>query len=674
MRRSLLATLVLLACVLAALGWDALAWDARSALDPAAAGPLRVVDRHGQLLRSVPSPYRPGRESWVSIDRVSSTAVLTLLASEDQRFFEHAGIDPGAVLRALWLDVSGLSLRYGASTLTMQLSRVLRPDDLGRDGLGKLRQAATALRLEQLLSKREILEQYLNRVYFGHGAYGLEAAARTYFGKPAASLSSGEATLLVVLPRSPHGYDPLRKRARTLARRDHLLGLLVAQGKLSQAAASRARREPLALALRRQPHEAAHFVEHVLAELPDSERRRGGELATTLDLGLQRALERRTDEHVAALRERGADQAGVLVLDTQSGAVLAMVGSARGQDGQRSDLNIAVRRRYPGSALKPFVYAAAIAAGETSGSIAHDVYDVPSRYRVKGEPPDERGPARYREALAGSYNLAAVHVLEQVGIERVMSLLLRAGVGELPGASDDYGLRLALGSTQVRLLDLATSYGAFARGGTVITPHAIRRLERSDGSTFSPADPRVARAMSPEVAWVVMDMLSDPEARRPRFGTELPFDLPYRVAAKTGTARGFSDTVAIATTRELTVAAWTGRFDGRPMEGLSGMRGAAWLARAALLTASAGRHLTLPARPEGVVTVEVCPLSGKLPGPDCAHRKREVGVAGAMPHERCTWHRPGGDVVYPPELRAWAAREGLGREPGALSVLGALPH
>jgi penicillin-binding protein 1C len=677
MKRKLAIALgVALLAAAGALAVDALSWDARAALDPAASGPLRVVDRHGELLRSVPSPRRPGREAWLSIERVSSTAVLTLLASEDQRFFEHGGVDPWSVLRAAWLDVSGFSARYGASTLTMQLARVLRAGDIDHSATSKLRQAATALRLEHEIDKRQILEQYLNRVYFGHGAYGLEAAARTYFDKPAASLSAGEATLLMVLPRSPAGYDLLAKRPRALARRDHLLGLLVAQGKLGAEAAQRARHEPLQIGLHGQPHEAVHFVDHVLAELPAAERTRGGKLVTTLDLALTRVLEHRTDEHVAELRDHGADQAGVLVLDTQSGAILAMVGSARGPDGKRLALNIATRRRFPGSALKPFVYAAAIAAGESSASLAHDVYDVPSRYRVNsGEPPQEFGPARYREALAGSYNLAAVHVLEDVGIEPVMNVLLRAGVGELPGTPDEYGLRLALGSTQVRLLDLAASYGAFTRGGTVIAPHGIVRLERADRSTFLPDDPRVTRALSPEVAWIVMDMLSDPEACRPRFGSDLPFDLPFRAAAKTGTARGFSDTLAIATTRELTVAAWTGRFDGRPMEGLSGMRGAAKLARAALLAASDGHHLSLPSRPAGVRTVEVCPLSGKLPGADCPHRKRELAIVGALPHDRCDFHRAGGEVVYPPELRGWARRNGLASdEHSAFSVASAAAH
>jgi penicillin-binding protein 1C len=240
----------------------------------------------------------------------------------------------------------------------------------------------------------------------------------------------------------------------------------------------------------------------------------------------------------------------------------------------------------------------------------------------------------------------------------VINLLRSAGVAELNQKPQDYGLRLSLGSTKVRLLDLASSYGAFARAGRVVPARGIRALERSDGTLFAPPVPEEAAVLRPETAWLVMDMMADPEARRPRFGSDLPFDLPYRVAAKTGTARGFSDTVAIATTRELTVAAWTGRFDGEPMQGLSGMRGAAALARAALLVAGGGRTLSLPARPAGVAAIDVCPLSGKLVGPHCPRHKRDYAHAHALPSERCDMHGAHGAIHYPEILRGYLTRAG----------------
>jgi penicillin-binding protein 1C len=650
--------LVLAAGVASALVWVShVSLDPRRDLDPKHVAPLRVVDRHGQLLRSIPSSTRPLRAGWTKLDQVSSIAVLTLLAGEDQFFFEHGGVDGASLLRAAWLDLKALGPRYGASTLTMQLARMAYPEQIGRTMLGKLRQVRAAWAIERALSKREILEQYLNRAYFGHGAYGIESAAQTYFQKPASSLSDAQATLLMVLPRGPTRYDLMKRRARTLARRDHLLGLLVSQGRLSDQDATRVRIERLEVALREPSFEAGHFVDWVLSELPEAQSGLSGTLHTSLDLTLQRALEHRTRDHLAALHDKDADQAGVVVLDTRSGEVLAMVGSRKYAE-HAGQINIATWRRFPGSALKPFVYAAAIARGKSPATLAYDVYDVPSAYVVRGMVPEEHGPARYREALAGSYNLAAVHVLEEVGIEPVINLLKRAGVAELNQKPSDYGLRLSLGSTKVRLLDLASGYGAFSRAGRVIKAHGLMALTHPDGTRYLPRAREEVEVLDPATAFLVMDMLADPEARRPRFGDDLPFDLPYRVAAKTGTARGFSDTVAIATTRELTVAAWTGRFDGDSMQGLSGMRGAASLARAALLLASAGKTLTLPARPAGVAEISVCPLSGKLPGPHCPRHKRDFAHAHALPSERCDMHGAGGAIHYPELLHGYLARTG----------------
>ena len=657
-RRRLLVAGALLALVpLVLLCTSSFPMQPRLDLDPGRNGPLRVVDRHGQLLRSVPSSQRPGREAWVRLSQVRASAVLTLLASEDQRFFEHAGVDGWSVLRALGLDVLTMSADYGASTITMQLARMVYREQIPRSLLGKLRQARAALSIERELGKREILEQYLNRAYFGHGAYGIEAAAQTYFQRPAESLSDAQATMLMVVPRGPAAYDLLRKRARVEQRRGHLLGLLAAQGRLSADAVARIKAEPVTVTLRKAEFAAGHFVDWTLSQLPAHELLRGGTLVTTLDLRLQRALEHRTQEHLAALRDKDADQAGLVVLDTQSGEVLAMVGSRKYGGAREGHINIATWRRFPGSALKPFVYAAAIERGKSPASIAYDVYDVPSAYVIKDMVPEEHGPARYREALAGSYNLAAVHVLEEVGIEPVMALLKRAGAAELNLHPDDYGLRLSLGSTKVRLLDLASSYGAFVRGGMVSKGRGVLRLERAERAPLLVAAPEQTRVLSPQTAWLVMDMLADPEARRPRFGPDLPFDLPYRVAAKTGTARGFSDTLAIAATRELTVAAWTGRFDGHAMQGLSGMRGAAELARAALLVASHGKTLTLPERPAGVSTIKVCPVSGKLPGPHCPHQKHDYALSDSLPSEQCDQHDAAG-VHYPALLDGWRKRNG----------------
>ena len=307
-----------------------------------------------------------------------------------------------------------------------------------------------------------------------------------------------------------------------------------------------------------------------------------------------------------------------------SGAVRAMVGSAD-YNGPAGQVNITTTPRHPGSALKPFVYAAAIEAGDTPATLAADVPgDVPGYAPRRAT--HARGDARYREALGGSLNLAAVGVLERVGVPLVLERLRLAGLGPLAGTARDYGLDLALGSARVRLVDLAAAYGFLVNGGQVRRAHAL-------ADTPSPAP---ARVFAPGASWLVMDMLADPGARRAVFGAELPLDLPFPVAAKTGTSSGFADTVAVGATREAVAAAWAGAFDGSGTKGALAMWSAAPLVRAALLAVAdlRGQPLTLPPAPPEIAARDVCRITGLLPSPDCP-TKHEKFVAGSEPHERC---------------------------------------
>ena len=424
---------------------------------------------------------------------VPAVAVSAVIESEDHGFWDHRGVDGRGVVRAAWLDLRAGRAAYGGSTLTMQLARLdLHPGSSRAPSSRKLRETVHALRLERALSKREILEQWLNRAYFGNGAWGIDAAARTYFGKPAAALSTGEVVLLVCLPRAPTAYDPIAHPEVARVRRDRVLALMVRRGALDGDEAARAAAQPLAIGLHHAPTLAPHFVRWVIAQLPPEVAARGGVVRTTLDGHLQEVLERRAAEHVAALADKNVDQAALVVLDTASGEVRAWIGAAA-PDAAGGSLDLVIRRRHPGSALKPFVYAAAIEAGDLPSTVAWDVRDVSPDYFV-AEGGREHGPVRYREALGSSYNFAAVHVLERAGLTRVMTALRTAGVATLPGTPDDYGLRLALGAPKVRLLDSGVRLrlrhprrprpcavldlvGDLARRPT-LAPHAHRRCPR----------------------------------------------------------------------------------------------------------------------------------------------------------------------------------------------------
>jgi len=613
-------------------------------LAPEAAASLELLDRNGNRLHSLPV-RGGGRATWIGLGQVAPSVILATLASEDHRFFEHHGVDARAVLRALWLDLRGGRARSGASTLTMQLVRMVEPRPRGL--ANKLREAVLALRLERALDKQQILEQYLNRAYYGNGAFRIEQAARYYFGKPASALGLAEGALLAILPRAPTAYDPKRHLPAALARRAHVLDLLAQRGLVTREDRQHAEATALAFTFSApDPGLAPHFCDWVLAGLTPAQRAHGGPLRTTLDLDVQRDLERAVWAHVDERRALGLREAGAVMLEPATGAVLAMVGSPE-YGGPAGKLNITTTPRHPGSALKPFLYALASERGDTPATIAFDVADVESEWHP-GREVREHGPARYREALAGSYNLAAVHVLEHVGVENLLDRLRAAGLGPLAGTAADYRLGLALGSAKVRLVDLAAAYGFLVNRGMVERAHGVG----------SPAAP--VRLFDEKVSWLVMDMLADADARRQVFGAELPVDLPFPVAIKTGTSGGFADAVAVGATREVIVAAWAGSFDGTGTRGSLAMWSAAPLVRAGLLAMASRRPLTLPPRPDGIVTREVCRLSGMRPGPHCA-TKSEFFVAGREPTETCTWHRLRNGrvtVEFPSELAAWAARSG----------------
>jgi penicillin-binding protein 1C len=621
-----LCALLAVTCALAALpvlaGW--LSGDRALAMVEGGCEPLRVVDRAGRLLRELPAACgHRGRGAWVQLRDVPQLLRDAVVIAEDKRFYQHAGVDPRAVLRAARDDLRAGAIVSGASTITMQLARMLRSDGSPhtRSLRAKLEQAWLALALERRLGKDALLEAYLNLAYYGRGAYGAGEAAERYFAKPLSALTDGEAALLAVLPRAPQTYDPERAPGVVLKRRAVVLALLARAGLLD--ADRRAAIEQDALRVQPRPpappEHAGHFVDWALAQLPAGRRRAGGELRTTLDLDLQLKLERATSEHVASVRASGIDQAGLVVLDAQSGEIRALVGST---DYARAQLDITTRRRQLGSVLKPFVYALAIEQGQSPASLALDVGDADSAYRARDWVGREGGPLDYRSALAGSYNLAALHVLERVGVAALHARLRAAGVAELSSAPQSYGLQLALGNARVRLLDLAAGYGFLVRAGRVREPSGVSALMRRGTCVWRASPARDRALFSPEVSWLTMDILSDPAARHQRFGLDLPIERLGRVVAKTGTASGLSDLTAVLASREWIVAAWAGRFDGKPTRS-SGLWGAGPLAVRALQTALAGAAPTLPERPAGVVLPEASAL---------------------------------GDAPLPRELEAWAER------------------
>jgi penicillin-binding protein 1C len=641
-----------------------------------AASPL-VVDRNGRRLWQAGSQTGQQR-SWTPLLEMAPVAVQASLASEDHRFFEHSGVDALGVLRALWLNARSFSVGYGASTISMQLVRLLEPGHTTRSVFGKLTQALHAARLERALGKQAILEQYLNRAYYGNGAFGLESAAESYFGTRASQLSPGQAAFLAALPRAPVGYDPYLHRPRAERRMRHILSRMRELGWLSERAQRLALDTPLTLRRERSSVAARHFIDHLLVTL-DDDQLRGARIETTLDLVLQQQIEIATRRHLDDIGSRAVTQAGVIVIDNSSGDILAMVGSGDYADrAGHGAVNVTTLPRRAGSTLKPFVYALALERGDSPATLAYDVVLPGETEETYTADVRQHGFARYRESLAGSYNLAAVHTLEKVGVQSLVDRLRLAGVSTLRTGEGAYGLDLAIGNAEIRLIDYVGAFAAFGNEGRAVRPRAVRRIDSAArlGQVFDFPRPDVAElaapasvsVFSPAVAYQIFDILSDPDARRPMFGRSAPVELGFPLALKTGTTRGYTDNLAFGTTREFTVAAWAGNFDGTPTEGVMAMQGAAPLVRAAFVSLAAlYGNPTAPERPDELVFKAVCPLSGQRPGPHCPGRKLESftpASASAFEHgPPCPFHvRPaaaGAGVAFPAELESWAAAHGL---------------
>jgi penicillin-binding protein 1C len=631
-------------------------------LDPGGELSLTLRDRHGVMLRSTRAADG-NLARWLPLDRMDPDLLVAFLVMEDRRFYQHHGVDPAAVARALRDNLTSGRVVSGASTLTMQLARLLRPID--RSWLGKLEQTLWALRLEGHLSKQQILEQYLNRVPLGQGTVGVGAAARLYFDGSATTLSPGQAAMLAGLAHSPSSDNPLVSSGRAHARRTVALNRLRSLGYLTAVQVQDAQREPVLATGRSTPFLAPHFTTEWLRRADEDGTSPNGAWRTSLDIELQETLEGEVRHTVELLKDRGGRQAAAVVLDNTTGQVLAWVGSPDFWADTAGQVDMVVSARQPGSALKPFLYGLAFDRGYTAASvledIAHTYQTSTGPYHPRNYDRRFHGPVRAREALASSYNVSAVELVDRLGYVTLWQDLHEAGFASLDRAPEHYGLGLALGNGDVTLLELANGYRALANGG-VWRP--VQWLAGPEAAPFANAAGE-RRVMSAGSAALVLDILSDPAARVPGFGLQTPFDFPFKVAAKSGTSRHFTDNWSVGVTGNFTVAVWVGNFSGQPMDGVNGVTGAGPLLHRAIL-ATAKRYppgdFLDPSR-LGAVSVRICRLSGLLAGPDCPTTD-EWFWPGSKPGRECDWHRDG-QVSLPVEYAEWLRIEGQ-TDPGSV--------
>lgn len=588
---------------------------------------LEFTDRNGLLLGTLLSRDQE-HSAAVSLSAVSPAFLQAIVAAEDARFFEHGAVDYRAMLRAAGQAVRERKLLSGASTITMQLARMAQPLPSGI--AGKALQIWTAWRLEAGMSKAQVLEAYVNRIPMGGNIYGVEAAARSYFGVRADDLDLAQASLLAGIPNDPSGLDPYGHWRELKRRQRYVLDRMLAAGVINSDDARRAFAEHIAL---RERGDGIVAAPHFLFWLASQARPGAVRIATSLDRPLQRFVEGQVRQVIAGLSKRNVHHAAALVIDNRSGEVLAYVGSPDyfSESGGRNDGVQALRQ--PGSALKPFLYELAF-----ERRIIHPntiLADVPAHYAIPGgllySPKDYSdtflGPVRTRIALADSLNVPAVRVLAMVGVPAFLDRLHALGFSHLTAPPEHYGLGLTLGGGEVSLWELTRAYVSLARRGHAVQ---LRTLAPSAAQeTLAAALPELAPTAdlsqagvefpNPTAAWdLVTDMLSDGHARAMAFGLGSVLDVPFAAAVKTGTSSDYRDTWTVGFTRDYTVGVWVGNFDGEPMRQVSGVTGAAPLWSRIIMHLHERSDPDAFAPPAGLVLEPICTDTGLRPTPGCA--------------------------------------------------------
>ncbi|MBN1310036.1 MAG: transglycosylase domain-containing protein [Anaerolineae bacterium] len=613
----------------------------------------RILDAEGELLYKLNDP-EGGFRDYVTLGEVSPWVIVATVATEERLYFTNPGFSIPAMTRAVYMAYKEDRAIAGTSTITQQLTRALLLEEgerTERSYQRKVKEIFLAGELARRFSKREVLELYLNQIYYGNLAYGIEAAAQTYFDKSARDLTMAEASFLVGLPQAPAVWDPVTDKEAALVRQKQVLTLMLRAGCIDpgqsgldlsaycvddarmaasvpelDAVAAREYHAPAFQA--RYPHWVV-YVQQMLENDPDIGPQAlyasGYDVYTTLDPRLQDLAQAQVDLVLSGLTDRNVTNASVVIINPHTGAILAMVGSKdfddESIDGQ---VNVALTPQQPGSSIKPFTYLTAFRKGWTPSTV---IWDVPIIYEIPGfgsyEPVNYdgrfHGPVPARTALANSYNIPAVLTLDYVGVPALLQTLNDVGISSLGDSSNpkNFGLSLTLGAGEVYLLEWTNAFATIASGGQYHPPYAIQRIELNGEPIREYEVPEGKQVVEPDLVYLLTSILSDTEARIPAFGAESPLSPPYPAAAKTGTTNDFRDNWTMGFLTDLAVGVWVGNTDNSPMIEVSGVTGAGPIWRGIMDGAQQWYPAKPFPRPSDIIEQTVCSDDGALPSPYC---------------------------------------------------------
>lgn len=598
-----------------------------------------LTDIHGKVFYS---SGRAEHRDLVPLTQINDTMQHALIASEDKDFYKHGGFSAGSILRALYDDVLSHDLTgYGGSTLTQQLAKNTLLSN-NQTFLRKYQELAISIAIERQYSKDQILDMYLNSVYFGENSFGIEDAAKTYFNETPAQLDLAQSAMLVGVLPAPSAYSPISGNATyAKERQTTVLTRMVTNGYITDAQKQAALAEQLTYAPVKSAidNNAPHYTEMVLQELYDKYgeeqvKRSGDQVTTTLDLSIQNELLDNVNNQMPYVHRLGGTNASAIVIDPKSGEIRGLVGSADWDNPDWGKVNMTITKRQPGSSFKPIYYSKALAEGViTPATILHDVpTDFGGGYRPLDADKRFRGDVTVRTALNESLNIPSVEVMQKFGVNNAIQAAKNVGITTVNNQTD-YGLSLALGTAEIPLEQMTNAYAAFANGGQQYSTTTIHAIEDKYGKTIYTHASKAKQVISPQGAFLISDILSDNKARAPIFGSSL--SVPgKKVAVKTGTTEDGRDAWTIGYTPDYAVGTWVGNNDDTPMlSGGSDMAGPIW--RHTMIQLTANTNPSFPV-PSGIVQRNVCYGTEDIAPRSGSNTFSEYFLASSIPSGICS--------------------------------------
>lgn len=598
-----------------------------------------LLDKNGEVIYSYGRVHY-GKE--LTLEEISDHIERALIASEDKEFYKHDGYSVRGIVGALGANILNKdATRYGGSTITQQLikNNLLTAD---RSFMRKYQEFSMAIAAEGHYSKKEIIEMYLNSVYFGEGAFGVGAAAKTYFNKSANDLTAAESSMLIGLLPAPSAYSPITgDKTKAKERQQEVLREMTDAGFIKPEQAEAIYKEEIAYqeSQRVEQKHGQHFAYMVLDELrqkygEEAVVRGGYQVTTSLDLNWQRQAEQYVRERIAEIGKLGGTNAGLVAIDPKNGEVRALVGSVNWDEPIFGKVNAATMPRQPGSSFKPIYYAESLDKKlVTPATILKDEPKAWDTYRPQNYDFRFRGDISVRRALALSLNIPAVDVMQKLGVNEASQTAQRMGISTVTDP-EKYGLSLALGTAEVKLLEMTNSYAALANQGNQFKVNNVKEIKDKFDRTIYTRKPEAKRVISEEASFLMSSILSDQEARAPTFNTSLVVD--GRVtASKTGTTDQNRDAWTIGYTPSLAVGVWVGNNESKPMSGIAGSSGAAPIWRRSMKAFLSNTPAENFHQPKGVAKLRVCTSNGLPTSRSGGGTYEEFFIKGGEPTGRC---------------------------------------